>query len=234
MRILMAVAVVAWGAGCGPTAGQTCDSPRTGVCDTANFVLWCSEGSYQRFACPGPNGCQVMGSSLGCDWRASAVGDPCPRTEEGKAVCGADGVSQLSCIGGKWARKECSKCEQRTGDVLLGNQVILCTPKEGTACTSAEGNFCDGTKFLSCEANAWKSFECVGPKKCAAESLFSSNIVCDFTGAAAGSGCPAVFDNKVGFCSTAMQFRICRGGSFQQFACSSCTTDASGTATCRP
>lgn len=123
-----------------------------------------------------------------------------------------------------------------------------CAPQPGDKCSEPRVGVClNSTTWLLCSPSTsrWQQFACPGSSGCRSDP---NGTFCDFVGAQPGARCPTPADGiltsdtavageppGVGYCRSNTEFLQCSAtsGQFEVRACSSCTTAASGNATCQ-
>jgi hypothetical protein len=120
------------------------------MCQADKFVL--------DRPCKGPSACQVKSNAIYCDDSVADVGDPCTM---GRYSCSSDHVTELGCMGAKFAaRMSCrgpSQCgyNATTKNVFCDKTVALV----GDPCDTEGFKTCaaDGKTLLSCSASKYVS-----------------------------------------------------------------------------
>lgn len=148
----------------GNRAGDPCSGSEEGVaaCAAREAMVACHSGKFERVACRGAKGCEMVGGQPLCDQSLAAPGDPC-KLPSAKA-CSVDGQTVLACRAGSlqplYSCRGQAGC-QATGGKLSCDQSIArlndaCDPalQATLACTEDKTALliCQNQRFLPSEA----------------------------------------------------------------------------------
>jgi len=93
----------------GPKPGEYCDD-NWAQCLDDHTALWCDNGTFREFSCPGPEGCRLTAVGRqrvsSCDPNGMKPGDKCISMFAGFVLC-TGGTTNLKCNGNKWVSVEC-------------------------------------------------------------------------------------------------------------------------------
>lgn len=93
----------------GAQSGGSCDWEAEECCEDPTSLLWCKNGIWQQYSCPGPLGCFNFTEQWVCDFNNSKIGDPCPYSDsQPQGWCTIDGSIVLRCKDGQFFSSE--KC----------------------------------------------------------------------------------------------------------------------------
>lgn len=83
--------------------GDACSQAEQGVavCLPDGAMLSCHGRKYERVACRGPRGCEMLGEQASCDQSVAEPREVC--NKEGAKACSTDGSQVLVCTGGRLA-----------------------------------------------------------------------------------------------------------------------------------
>lgn len=176
--------------GCTPKAGSGCKVDGDRRCADGATMLVCQSGSWSAFSCPGPAGCAKHGDGLSCDVAGVAAGSACPKGDEKRRTCSADGKSRLTCEGGSYAARPC------VGGCAIEDEHVRCDlgePEIGAQCNpSKDATVCgrDGKSHIGCDATSHWSVErtCRGPSGCKSLQALE-RATCDVTLSEVGDPC---------------------------------------------
>lgn len=81
--------------------GDACSKAEEGaaVCLADGAMLACHARKYERVACRGPRGCEMLGAQANCDQSIAEPGEVCNKAAA--KACSRDGSQVLSCEGGR-------------------------------------------------------------------------------------------------------------------------------------
>ncbi len=112
LGVVVLVAGLLGGAACGleePEEGSSCSSG--GRCADSASALICENGTFNRFPCRGPLGCQTSNDQYVCDMTVSRAGDPCTLVHEGFGSCMPDDPNHMAlCKNGTFEIIPCDGC----------------------------------------------------------------------------------------------------------------------------
>ncbi len=134
-------------------AGDSCTGDEA-LCSDAKNILVCDKGRLAAMDCKGSKGCYKQGDGLYCDFSGNPVGELCPSSYNGQAVCTPDNKTQVACNKNMIVSRLCGGiggCKDMGAedicDITITSEGAFCSTVGAAGCST------DGKTILTCKNN---------------------------------------------------------------------------------